>query len=135
MNLKVVDFSEFQNIISDSPPPHPPNHPNVIMTQYVQKSICDSTLKTMVLREGLRGDKIPKTVSSVGLKFLGFHFLSIANNFPNLHSSVATVTVVIDFLSMEPGISLQTWFCLLLFLKRCLILWLRPVLKPQKSVG
>ena len=109
MNLKVVDFSEFQNIISDSPhPPPSPNHPSVIMTHYVQKSICDSTLKTMVLREGLRGDKISKTVSSVGLKFLGFHFLSIANNFPNLHSSVATVTVVIDFLPMEPGISLQT---------------------------
>ena len=67
-----------------------------------------SSLSHNLNQEGLRGDKISKTVLSVGLKFLGFHFLSAVNNFPNLQSSVATIAVVIDFLSMETLISLQT---------------------------
>ena len=35
--LKFDNFSEFQNAISDNPPP-----PNVIITHRVRKSICDS---------------------------------------------------------------------------------------------
>ena len=64
-----------------------------------------SSLSHNLNQEGLRGDKISKTVLSVGLKFLGFHFLSTVNNFPNLHSSGATIAVVIDYLSLETLIS------------------------------
>ena len=39
--LKFDNFSEFQNVISDNPPPRP-LPPNVIITHCVRKQICDS---------------------------------------------------------------------------------------------
>ena len=40
MNFKFDNFSELQNVISDSPPPA-----NVVVTHCVQKSICCSPLR------------------------------------------------------------------------------------------
>ena len=61
-----------------------------------------SSLSHNLNQEGLRGGEISKTVLSVGLKFLGFHFISAVNNFPNLHSSVATIAVELTFYQWKP---------------------------------
>ena len=50
--LKFDNFSEFQNVMSDSPPPppFPAPSPSVIMTHCIRKSICDSPLKGKSLK-------------------------------------------------------------------------------------
>ena len=45
----------------------------------------------------------------MGLKFSEFQFNFIWNIFANFYGSVATISVVIKFLSMEPMILLQAW--------------------------
>ena len=47
--LKFDNFSEFQNVISDSPPPHTHTQPSVIMTLCVRKSIFASPLSSIDL--------------------------------------------------------------------------------------
>lgn len=58
---------------------------------------------------------ILKTICYIGLKFSEFQFNFIWNIFANFYGSVATISVVIKFLSMRPMILLQAWkfrFCL-----------------------